>query len=282
MKRLFEEHFELPEDDSGPHRLRPKSVTAEGSSARTLQNPSDEDAGYNGKKGAGHQAQIAQALPLFGEQGKSEGPGIITALVPQSASVRDNEALPEVLEQQKRTGLMAEEMLADTIYGSDANVQNCAKQGVTLISPVGGKAPETETPKHSSSKKERKLKGRLAQRRQEQETSEWKKKYAKRSGIEGVNRALDAVTGFKQLRVRGEKAVGMALFLKAAGWNIMAAAKIRANRLLKAARRRLARPFCSAGEAILRTFQSLRGRWMPRFAAHIQQLCRLQQTSAAC
>lgn len=279
MKRLFEEHFEPPQDGSGPHRLRPKSITEDGSSARTLQNPSDEDAGYNGKKGAGYQAQISQALPLFDEQGKAEGPGIITAVLPQSASVRDNEAMLEVIEQQERTGLLPEELTADTLYGSDANVQYCAQQDITLTSPVGGKPPGTDEPKHSTTRKERELKERLAQRRQKQGTPEWKQRYAKRSGIEGLNRALDAVTGFKNLRVRGRKAVGMSLFLKAAGWNIMTAAKIRANRLRKAARRRLTRPYCLALAPICRTFQRAWGHLMPRFADTIAQFRFPQKTS---
>ena len=42
---------------------------------------------------------------------------------------------------------------------------------------------------------ERALKERLAARREEQQTAEWKRPYAARSGIEGVHRALDAVTG---------------------------------------------------------------------------------------
>jgi len=236
MKRLFEEHFELPDTGGGGPRKRPASATTDGRSAETLQNPSDPDAGYNGKKGAGYQAQIAQTLPPQEEKDEVEGPGLITALVAQSASVRDNEALGEVLDKADAAGALPEEMSADTLYGSDANVSHCEALGVELISPVGGRAPRKKA-KHHFTAAEKAKRERLDQRRALQETDEWKRRYAPRSGIEGVNRALDSTSGFKQLRVRGIDAVGMALLLKAAGWNIAAAAKIKRHRRRKAARK---------------------------------------------
>ena len=51
-----------------------------------------------------------------------------------------------------------------------------------------------ETPDKAASRKDR-----LEPRRAPQQTEAWKKPYAKRSGQEGVNRALDRVTGIKQL-----------------------------------------------------------------------------------
>lgn len=280
MKRLFGEHFEVeqtedesegegpksggdgpkaesrdpksegetPEPESAGPQLRRSSKDAEGGSTKTLQNPSDEDAGYNGKKGPGYQAQIAQCLPPRDEDGNQEGPGLITGLIPQSAAVRDNEALAAVLDQQEQSGLNPQELTADTLYGSDQNVQDCAQRGIDLISPVGGVPPTKKDPKHNSSRKERERKARLAERREDQESDEWKQRYAKRSGIEGLNRALDVVTGFKKLRVRGLKAVGMALYLKGAGWNIWAAAKIMARRKRKAAMAECHSPsFCVIG-----------------------------------
>jgi hypothetical protein len=233
LVRLLAEHCEQPEDR--PVVLRKQSQDAEGGSAQCLQNPSDEGAGYSGHKGAGYQVQLGQMLPPRDEQGESEGPGLLTACVPQSAAVRDDAALPEVLAQQSAAGLLPELLTADTIYGSDRNVQRCAALGVQLVSPVCGAAPQKEgSARHRSSTAERELKARLAQRRNEQETSWWRQEYAARSGIEGVHRALDATTGCKQLRVRGLRAVTVAVSLKATGWNIMAAAKIRAHRNRKA------------------------------------------------
>ena len=48
--------------------------------------------------------------------------------------------------------------------------------------------------------------------------------------MEGVNRALDRVTGIKQLVVRGKRAVRMALYLKTIGWNILKAGQTYAQR----------------------------------------------------
>jgi hypothetical protein len=160
--------------------------------------------------------------------------------VPQSAAVRDNEALAEVLAQQQSAALLPVELLADTIYGSDANVTASAALGVELVSPVPGAQPKPGGPsKHRPGAVERSLKARLQARRLEQETPQWQAKYRLRSGLEGVHHALDVVTGMKELRVRGAQAVRLAVTLKVTGWNILAAAKIQARRA-RAALRRLA------------------------------------------
>ena len=234
LGRLLREHCEVRADKTVA--VRPQSRDGKGGSARCLQNPSDTGAGYSGHKGPGYQVQLAQALPPRDAEGKTEGPGLVTACVPQSAAVRDNEALGEVLTQQQKAGLLPEQTAADTIYGSDANVQACAALGVRLVSPVGGLAPRAAPPIHRSSPAETALKARLAQRREQQQTAEWKREYAQRSGIEGLNRALDVTTGCKELRVRGARAVEVAVSLKVTGWNILAAAKIRGHRARRAAR----------------------------------------------
>jgi hypothetical protein len=233
LVRLLAEHCTVAE---GRTVLRPQSQDAEGGSAHCLQNPSDPDAGYSGHKGAGHQVQIAQTLPPRDVEGKIEGPGLITACVPQSAAVRDNEALAEVFAQQQSAGLLPAELLADTIYGSDANVTASAAVGVVLISPVCGAAPKPEKKsKHHCHQAERELKARLHARREAQETPEWQAQYRLRSGLEGVHHAVDVMTGMKRLRVRGEQAVRYAVTLKVTGWNIQAAAKTLARRARKRA-----------------------------------------------
>jgi hypothetical protein len=203
---------------------------AQGKSSNVLQNPSDPEAGYSGHKGAGYQAQIAQAQPHEGADGKREGPGLITAVVAESAGAFDGHAIPAVFDELMAADLLPEKMTVDTSYGSDENVQHCAGLGIELISPVGGKAPVKANPKHKGCAKERQLKKRLAARREREKTEEWKTDYSKRNGIEGLNHALDVVTGFKRLRVRGLARVSMSLLLKAAGWNILAASQIRKHR----------------------------------------------------
>lgn len=235
VKRLFDEHYALPTKKGGKHTLRPKSRDKDGGSGGTLQNTSDEDAGYDGHKGAGYQAQIAQSLPPVDEAGEQEGPGLITGLLPESARESDSAAVDKVLNQQEWAGLKGESLLVDTAYGSDANVLACEERAVELIGPVNGAPVRVKNSKHGSSRKEKARKERLKKRREAEQTDEWKAKYAKRSGIEGLNRALDLTCGFKHLRVRGMKAVGVALFLKGTGWNINAAAQILWNRARKAA-----------------------------------------------
>jgi Transposase DDE domain/Transposase domain (DUF772) len=224
-------------------KTRPSSMTRDGSKTNTLQNTSDEGATYGGHKGAGYKAQVAQAHPPRDKKGKPEGPGIVTGILTESAGQFDGDGLEPMLEQQKASALLGKEMEADSHYGSDDNVCMAQeKYGVEIISPVSGakqyperKEEPNESPKPGSQAAEvQARKERLDQRRKEQQTVEWKKRYAPRSGIEGLFRALDLKTGFKHLRVRGLKAVEMSLCLKVTGWNISTAAKIRAKRSRKA------------------------------------------------
>jgi len=95
----------------------------------------------------------------------------------------------------------------------------------------GNTLPQTRVGEPSAAEEK---KAELKRRRAEQETPEWKREYAKRSGVEGVHEALDRKTGIKNLKVRGIKAVAMAVFFKVTGWNICAAAKIALKRRKKA------------------------------------------------
>jgi Transposase DDE domain len=64
---------------------------------------------------------------------------------------------------------------------------------------------------------------RLAERRREEDTAAFRERYAKRSGIESTNSGLKRRLGMGRLRVRGQKAVFHALYLKVAGWNLLRA-----------------------------------------------------------
>lgn len=68
---------------------------------------------------------------------------------------------------------------------------------------------------------------RLARRRVQEDTPEFRDRYRFRAGIEGTMSQLDRLTGVKNLRIRGLSAVSFAAFLKAAGINIMRAAAFR-------------------------------------------------------
>jgi len=232
LTRVFTEHCEVGEETMAV--VLPKAIDENGQSARVMQNPSDVDAGYDGHKGPGYQVQISQAYDA-GE----DGPGIITACVPQSAAVSDSASLEAVYEQQQRMETVPDILLADTAYGSQAHVEMSAQIGVELVSPASGNVEKTKgnaataaLGTEPSIGEERKAE--LNRRRAEQETPEWKREYAKRSGVEGVHEALDRKTGIKKLKVRGLKAVAMAVFFKVTGWNICTAAKIALKRRKKA------------------------------------------------
>ncbi len=51
--------------------------------------------------------------------------------------------IDQVCEDLKKSDLLPKQMLADTFYGSDDNMQKCAQHNFDLISPVSGKPPKT-------------------------------------------------------------------------------------------------------------------------------------------
>jgi hypothetical protein len=103
-----------------------------------VQNPSDLDATYDGKKGQGYQAQFSETCSGVNEV------QLIVSVLPQTAVDADANALVPVLTDLQERDLLPEEMLADTSYGSDDNVQHAATLGVELVSPVSGPTTTTE------------------------------------------------------------------------------------------------------------------------------------------
>ena len=103
-----------------------------------LQNPSDPDATYDGHKGPGYQVQIAETCSPDNEV------QLITGALPQTAAESDAAAVVPMLDQLEAAGLMPEEVLADTIYGGDENVQAAAARGVELVAPIPGRPPATD------------------------------------------------------------------------------------------------------------------------------------------
>lgn len=97
-----------------------------------VQNPSDPDATYDGKKGQGYQAQFSETCSDANEV------QLIVSALPQTAVESDANALTPVLADLQKRDLLPEEMLADTSYGSDDNVQQAAVLGVEVVSPVSG------------------------------------------------------------------------------------------------------------------------------------------------
>jgi hypothetical protein len=125
------------EQDDQPAEVEVKSPK-EVSSA-SLQNPSDPDAGYSGHKGQGYHAQVMETYcDLEEEEIKEETLNLITHVDVESACVGDVHALIPALESTKERGLAPEAVLADSLYGSDGNVERAKAEGVEVISPVMG------------------------------------------------------------------------------------------------------------------------------------------------
>jgi len=97
-----------------------------------MQNPSDPDATYDGHKGPGYQAQIAETCNPENEV------QLITSVIAQTASEADANAVEEVLDDLTANDLAPDELLVDTAYAGDDNVQLAEEKGVELIGPVAG------------------------------------------------------------------------------------------------------------------------------------------------
>ena len=197
-----------------------------------VQNPSDPDATYDGHKGAGYQAQASETCSDENEV------QLFTSVTAQTASESDADAVELILEDLNDKGLMPNELLADTLYGSDENHESCLDEGIDLYSPVSGPPPKDPVETIEEAKELEKLdknelkKQRLAHRRKEQETEEWRKSYNARAGIEGSFGGIKRKTGMVRLRYRGNSAVFTSILLKFTGWNIARAhssAKFRAK-----------------------------------------------------
>ena len=99
---------------------------------KVIQNTSDPDATYCGNKGPGYQVQLCET---FNEQGD---PNFITSAEVETAVDSDADAVTKVVEDLKDRKILPDELLADTGYGSDANVELAKEEGVELVAPVPG------------------------------------------------------------------------------------------------------------------------------------------------
>ena len=133
---------------------------------------------------------LAQACP--GEA----GPGLLTAGLPQSAAASESAAVGTVLAPPARMGTLPQEQLADPAYGSEANVQACAAQGVELIAPVPGRAASVpcqaaaaDAPTAAAAPAPAPQISWAPQRRAEPARAGGKARQAKRRGMAGVPEA---------------------------------------------------------------------------------------------
>jgi len=123
MERIFYEQCEVHEDTV---TVKDKTGSA------VMQNPSDPDATYDGHKGPGYQVQISETCDPDNEV------QFVTSALPQTAAEADAEAVEPVLNDLEQSNLLPRELLVDTAYASDENVQKAESRGVELVGPVPG------------------------------------------------------------------------------------------------------------------------------------------------
>ena len=100
-----------------------------------MQNPSDPDATYDGHKGPGYQAQIAETC------GDSNDVQLITGVDVEPAHTSDQGAVDPMLDQLEEHDRKPNTIYADSGYGRDENVVSADERGVDLQSPTSGTAP---------------------------------------------------------------------------------------------------------------------------------------------
>ena len=123
VERIFYEQCEVHED---------KVTIKKKTGGNVMQNPSDADATYDGHKGSGYQVQLSETCSDDNEV------QLITSAIAQTAVESDANAVEKVLEDLKSNDLVPDEMVADTGYTGDENVQLAEEQGVEIVGPVPG------------------------------------------------------------------------------------------------------------------------------------------------
>jgi hypothetical protein len=142
LERVLEEHCTITgSEDEEPTTVDikpPKEIPSD-----SLQNPSDPDATYSGHKGQGYQVQVMETY-CNDEKAKAETLNLLTHVQVEPAHESDANALIPALESTQERGLGPQEVLADSLYGSDENCQGAKQIGVELVAPTMGKPGKQE------------------------------------------------------------------------------------------------------------------------------------------
>jgi len=131
MRRVLDEQCTVTEDKTA---VEVKTNTG----SDVMQNPSDPDATYDGHKGPGYQAQIAETCAAENDV------QLITAVDSEPAHKSDQDAVEPMLDQLAAGDRLPETLHADGGYGRDENVVEAERRGVDLQSPV------TDSPQQGS------------------------------------------------------------------------------------------------------------------------------------
>ena len=105
----------------------------------SLQNPSDPEASYDGHKGQGYQMQISET---YCQEEEKKSLSLITEVIVEPAHESDAQALIPLVKGAQKRGLGPQEVVVDSLYGSDENCERVKELGVEVVSPVMGKPQE--------------------------------------------------------------------------------------------------------------------------------------------
>jgi hypothetical protein len=140
MARVLREQCLVEEDPDAKTKkvtIKPNKEVASDS----LQNPSDPDASYDGHKGKGYQVRVAETYSTDEDQ---EALSLITYVEVERAHESDANALIPCLEATREREIAPEELLADSLYGSDDNCEKAKELGVEVVSPCMGSSSKGE------------------------------------------------------------------------------------------------------------------------------------------
>ena len=96
-----------------------------------------------GDKGQGYQVQVMETYTDTNDpEDKAKTLNLITHVEVERAHESDAHALIPAIESAKKRELAPKELLADSLYGSDENIETAKGKGVDVISPPMGSEKE--------------------------------------------------------------------------------------------------------------------------------------------
>ncbi len=136
LQRVFTEHCSIENEQVV---VKPAKEVP----SHSLQNPSDDDATYDGHKGQGYQVQIMETYSQKTDEDEQQPKlELITYVDVEPAHCHDSGALEPALKETQQRNMLPEELSADTSYGSRDNMEKAKEQNVELVAPTPGKKPK--------------------------------------------------------------------------------------------------------------------------------------------
>jgi transposase len=130
LVRVFAENFTVEE----------QRVQLKAAEAGTVLNPHEPEAQVGRKRNktwSGFKAQVGESIDEKAREAGEPKEQFITSIVTTSASASDQQALEQVREEEKASGLeTAEQLHVDSGYISGSNIRECQEAGTELVGPV--------------------------------------------------------------------------------------------------------------------------------------------------